>query len=435
MVTLNDKIRLLRIASALIAMLTLFLLASATAQSRTVQFIQTDLLENGLPVKLEVILFKPSGDGPFPLLIFNHGSTGLGTDRARIKQSFWTKSLSKFFNKRGWMVAFPQRRGRGKSDGLYDEGFKTDRSKGYSCKPELSLPGAERALQDIHAAVKILTDFPDVNRDTIVMGGVSRGGALAIAYAGRHPDKIKGVINISGGWMTSKCPDGPSINRTLFSQGVSYRRPTLWLYGKQDPYYSTAHIQWVFEIFTKNGGLGQYLTFDVPNANDHLLYRRRDIWGNAVARYLAQIGAPTPKPEPIMTTPASVTSPFKDVPLPDDLTITRPETGLTETQQKLSGLWAGSSDKNWNHILTVEALDKTGGQVIFALGKNASEGVQQGFWVRLESVWKDGQLVVPLQGGRKAVYRLHEPDRLEMDFFNDKGQRTHHARLRRVKTN
>ncbi len=42
------------------------------------------------------------------------------------------------------MVAFPQRRGRGQSDGLYDEGFKPDRSS-YSCQEDLTLGGAERA--------------------------------------------------------------------------------------------------------------------------------------------------------------------------------------------------------------------------------------------------------------------------------------------------
>ena len=56
------------------------------------------------------------------------------------------------FVKKGYMVAFPQRRGRGKSEGLYDEGFNVDRSQGYACDPKQSLPGADRALTDIAAA-------------------------------------------------------------------------------------------------------------------------------------------------------------------------------------------------------------------------------------------------------------------------------------------
>ena len=66
-----------------------------------------------------------------------------------------TDDLYGFFNKRGWIVAFPQRRGRGKSGGLYDEGFTPDRSE-YSCDPEFSLPGLERALTDMDAAADYL---------------------------------------------------------------------------------------------------------------------------------------------------------------------------------------------------------------------------------------------------------------------------------------
>jgi hypothetical protein len=32
-----------------------------------------DLIEDGKRVRLEVVLLKPNGSGPFPLLVFNHG--------------------------------------------------------------------------------------------------------------------------------------------------------------------------------------------------------------------------------------------------------------------------------------------------------------------------------------------------------------------------
>ena len=85
------------------------------------------------------------------------------------------------------MVAFPQRRGRGKSDGLYDEGFAPDRTQGYSCDPNRSLAGADRALKDLGAAIAALQRRPDVAGEQILLGGQSRGGALSIAYAGMHP--------------------------------------------------------------------------------------------------------------------------------------------------------------------------------------------------------------------------------------------------------
>jgi acetamidase/formamidase len=33
----------------------------------------------------------------------------------------------------------------------------------------------------------------------ILIGGVSRGGVLSIAYAGMHPEEVSGVLNFVGG--------------------------------------------------------------------------------------------------------------------------------------------------------------------------------------------------------------------------------------------
>jgi len=51
--------------------------------------INTTLLENGKPVRLEVVIDKPPGDGPFPLLVVNHGSTGEGINPAHCTQTFF----------------------------------------------------------------------------------------------------------------------------------------------------------------------------------------------------------------------------------------------------------------------------------------------------------------------------------------------------------
>jgi hypothetical protein len=151
------------------------------------EFLDTTLNEDGRPVRLEVVLAKPAGSGPFPLAVLNHGSTGRGTNPALFKQTQWSPELADFLVDRGWMVAFPQRRGRGKSDGIYDEGFAADRTQGYSCDPNRSLLGADRALTDIGAAIEALRRRTDVAMTPILIGGVSRGGILSIAYAGQHP--------------------------------------------------------------------------------------------------------------------------------------------------------------------------------------------------------------------------------------------------------
>ena len=105
------------------------------------EWIATPFVEAGNPVRLEVLVRKPEGPGPFPAVVFNHGSTGRGNDPSLFTRSWSSVQAADYFVERGWMVLFPQRRGRGASEGRYDEGFTADRSA-YACEfqPSRHLP-------------------------------------------------------------------------------------------------------------------------------------------------------------------------------------------------------------------------------------------------------------------------------------------------------
>ncbi|HEX3411561.1 MAG TPA: hypothetical protein VHT00_07565 [Stellaceae bacterium] len=257
------------------------------------EFLSTTLQEGGRPVRLEVVIKKPPGNGPFPLLVFNHGSTGRGTDPNLLTQTYWSPEIAAFFVEKGWMAAFPQRRGRGKSDGLYDEGFAPDRALGYSCDPDRSLAGADRALADIKAAVEALQQRSDVAAGPILIGGASRGGMLAIAYAGTHPEQVLGVLNFVGGWVgEGLCRNASDINGALFQRGGKFGRPTLWLYGQHDSTYSIEHSRSNFEVFRKAGGNGEFFEYAVPGGFGHGLAGYPSLWSGDVEKYLTAIGAP-----------------------------------------------------------------------------------------------------------------------------------------------
>jgi hypothetical protein len=106
-----------------VALAELMLPGAKVAWTAPREFLSTALQEGGKPIRLEEVIKKPSGSGPFPLLVFNHGSTGRGTDPNLVTETYANPAIADFFVERGWIVAFPQRRGRGKSVGLYDEGF------------------------------------------------------------------------------------------------------------------------------------------------------------------------------------------------------------------------------------------------------------------------------------------------------------------------
>jgi len=258
------------------------------------EFLQTDLVEGGKPVQLEVVIFKPAGPGPFPLAVINHGSTGSGRNPALFTQTWFDTDLADFLNDHGWIVAFPQRRGRGKSDGLYDEGFPPVRTLGYTCDADIALRGADRALGDIDAAISVLRRRPDVAPSPVLIGGQSRGGVLAVAYAGQHPAQIFGVINFVGGWLGEGfgCSAASAVNQMLFERGATYRRPTVWLYGRHDLYYSIPHSRENFDAFEKAGGQGTFLDFEMPQGQGHDVIGRPDLWSGPVGNYLDTLAVP-----------------------------------------------------------------------------------------------------------------------------------------------
>jgi hypothetical protein len=70
-------------------------------------------------IVLEGSLFKPSGVGPFPLVIISHGAEGKASPGPRwrpVEQARW-------FVERGFVVVVPMRRGNSNSEGAWAEGF------------------------------------------------------------------------------------------------------------------------------------------------------------------------------------------------------------------------------------------------------------------------------------------------------------------------
>lgn len=177
-------------------------------------------------IRLEVVSAKPAHDGPFPTIVFNHGSTGRGQNRSFYKRTVSPAVIANYFLQRGWMTLFPQRRGRGKSGGEYGEGLAPDGS-GYSCDAGIAMAGFERAVEDMDAVVRHLQERPDIDKDRTVIGGVSRGGILSVAYAGMRPGTFRGAINFNGGWLGRACPSHETVNPRLFQRGAASGIPTL----------------------------------------------------------------------------------------------------------------------------------------------------------------------------------------------------------------
>ncbi|WP_244489184.1 alpha/beta hydrolase family protein [Devosia sp. Root685] len=192
--------------------------------------------------------------------------------------------MASHFADRGWMVLFPQRRGRGKSGVAYGEGLASDGS-GYSCKVEIALAGFERAVEDVDAVVRHLRGRMDVDHGKLVIGGVSRGGILAIAYAGVRPNIFCGAINFNGGWLGRGCPSHEFVNPLLFERGATTEFPSLWLHGNSDQYYRIEHCRANFDRFRLAGGRGTFVAAPMG----HALMFKPALWGEQVDQYLRDL--------------------------------------------------------------------------------------------------------------------------------------------------
>ena len=113
-----------------------------------------------------------------------------------------------------------------------------------------------------------------------------------MAYAGSHPEQVEGVINFVGGWVGDGCPAAKAINETLFERGGRFHRPTLWLYGHDDPFYPVQHSRQNFTAFKKAGGQGAFLDFSVPGGDGHRVIAHPTLWAAPVGDYLKSLAVP-----------------------------------------------------------------------------------------------------------------------------------------------
>lgn len=261
-----------------------------THYSRQTVRVPTPYTEDGKSLTLEMVVYRPTSalpDQAIPTLVFNHGSTGRGDKAEWFKLTWESAAIGNYFAAKGWQVLFPQRRGRGASDGLYDEGFEPDRSRYLFCPADVPAPGFERALSDIDVVMAYVRTQPGIDKQRLLMGGQSRGGILSVVYAGEHPDQFQGVLNFVGGWTNGNCA---GVSSAHFKRGAGMKKSMLWLYGEDDSFYSISHSQGNFDAFKAAGGQGEFLTFKVPgNRNGHMLQGFPELWHTSVDAYLQKL--------------------------------------------------------------------------------------------------------------------------------------------------
>lgn len=239
--------------------------------------------ENGKKLQFETTLYKPPGQGPFPLLLMNHGKER-GKPSAQKRDRFL--AMGREFVRRGYAVAVPMRKGFSKSEGIYSD---------YGCNMHDN--GMVQA-DDIEAALRALTKLSWVDQDRVIVAGQSYGGLATMAFGTRQFPGVRGLLNFAGGLrIDGHYCDWQSALVTAFrSYGSRTSLPSLWFYGENDSYFDPSLAQRLQTAYQSAGGSSQLIAFGRFKSDAHGLVSSRDgipVWWPATERFLQRIGLPT----------------------------------------------------------------------------------------------------------------------------------------------
>ena len=157
---------------------------------------ETVVLPSGT-LRLHGLLWRPEGAGPFPAVLFNHGS---GSTPAN--QAAQAAAVGPVFARHGYILLFVYRRGSGLSA---DQGTsaielmdKELAERGWDARNRLLLELLDTdQLDDALAGLAFLRSLPDVDTRRVAIAGHSLGASLTILMAERD-SAIRAAIAFSG---------------------------------------------------------------------------------------------------------------------------------------------------------------------------------------------------------------------------------------------
>jgi dienelactone hydrolase len=233
-------------------------------------------------INLEATLFKPSGDGPFPLAIINHGKA---YGDPKLQGRYRPYSAVRYFLQRGYVVLVPMRQGFSKSEGLYI---------GAGCNVESN--GRTQA-QDILSALKYISTQAFVDPSRVIVLGQSHGGWTTLALgASSPPPGVKGLVNFAGGLRQEGCTAWQNtLVRAAGGLGADSKLPSLWFYGDNDSFFAPLVWRGMHEAFVRAGGDARLIAFGEFSGDAHAMFGSRigeQIWQPELSRFLEQIGLP-----------------------------------------------------------------------------------------------------------------------------------------------
>ena len=258
--------------------------------------IQEEMWALQLPLPMFAYLVRPVGDGPFPMVIMNHGVSLNPTDRSFFPLVEF-RDAAMWFARRGNLVVAPVGSAYGAvahdlpEFGIYGPFFS---KIGKCTNPNFRDAGLAVALVDLWIIEYMTKEKMAAPRDVIVVGQ-SAGGWASIALSSQNPPAVRAIITFAAG-RGGRVDDKPNNNcapdklvEATGEFGRSARVPMLWIYAENDTFFGPALSKRMHDAYTNAGGKAEYHVLPPFGSDGHFLIDSAEsipMWAPLVSRFL-----------------------------------------------------------------------------------------------------------------------------------------------------
>ena len=241
-------------------------------------------------------MVRPTGEGPFPLLVINHGVSLDSKERSYFPVIEF-RDAAIWFAGKGYVVVAPVRPGYGATAieiperGLFGLFFS-----GVGNCSDANFRDAGLAIASIDRwVIEYMSVQPFIKRDEVVVVGQSGGGWGAIALASQNPTSVRAIIGFAagrGGHFNGKsnnncAPD--NLVEAVAQFGRTARIPMLWIYTHNDSYFGPELTMRLRAAFQAAGGNVEYHLLPDFGEDGHFMIDSADavqLWAPLVSEFL-----------------------------------------------------------------------------------------------------------------------------------------------------
>ena len=254
---------------------------AALAQTNTNQPSYETVFYPSRRLKIEAYLFKPEGVGPFPVVIYNHGSRP-GHEREERPFAYVGEMLAH----NGYIVVVPERRGYGKSDGpTFGKTVGEDRGPRFVAR-------VQEETDDMLAAVEFVKTLPYADANRMGVMGWSFGGIVSV-FAASRSTAFRVVVDQAGAALTWE--HSPAMQAALKEAARRIRIPLLGMVAKNDR--TTESVKAVVCEAEKHGVTAKFIEYAAFKPQDaggvtpgHMIFGKEGwkIWEGDVKEFLGK---------------------------------------------------------------------------------------------------------------------------------------------------